>query len=226
MPRKTRANLLRCARYPLASMRPRPDAAENLRFNTPPNTDFRPGFNEAAARCRGKQVDHRDQRGRRAASMRPRPDAAENPLQGGARALAQGASMRPRPDAAENGSGPAASSWMADRFNEAAARCRGKRRNARATMTSTWSRFNEAAARCRGKRPGSADVPVLLIALQFLAGGEGHRVASMRPRPDAAENRGARRRRDLGDAASMRPRPDAAENAAGRAHAAHSRRLQ
>ena len=37
-----------------------------------------PGFNEAAARCRGKrQRPLKPVRGRRA-SMRPRPDAAEN----------------------------------------------------------------------------------------------------------------------------------------------------
>ena len=62
-------------------------------------------------------------------------------------------------------------------------------------------RFNEAAARCRGK-PAP---PALERA------GEG--AASMRPRPDAAENvrrtvAWARAARD----ASMRPRPDAAEN--------------
>ena len=36
-----------------ASMRPRPDAAENA-DRTTPITGWRPGFNEAAARCRGK----------------------------------------------------------------------------------------------------------------------------------------------------------------------------
>ena len=35
-------------------------------------------FNEAAARCRGKQVEAARADGARAASMRPRPDAAEN----------------------------------------------------------------------------------------------------------------------------------------------------
>ena len=61
--------------------------------------------------------------------------------------------------------------------------------------------FNEAAARCRGK-PSK---------------GAGHDaanpVASMRPRPDAAENpRGAGPPPDRPRVASMRPRPDAAEN--------------
>ena len=37
--------------------------------------------------------------------------------------------------------------------------------------------------------------------------------ASMRPRPDAAENRRARSEREPFGLASMRPRPDAAENA-------------
>ena len=61
--------------------------------------------------------------------------------------------------------------------------------------------FNEAAARCRGKRerPGAG---ALLED------------ASMRPRPDAAENvRTVRPGRIPADGASMRPRPDAAENA-------------
>ena len=51
------------------------------------------------------------------------------------------------------------------------------RKTRRATTTSAWSPgFNEAAARCRGKPRA-----VLLLPLQ-----EGP--ASMRPRPDAAEN--------------------------------------
>ena len=60
--------------------------------------------------------------------------------------------------------------------------------------------FNEAAARCRGKhdeRVGGAGVGA---------------PASMRPRPDAAENRPGRARGGRGQLASMRPRPDAAEN--------------
>ena len=60
--------------------------------------------------------------------MRPRPDAAENR---GRLACPQriphDASMRPRPDAAENLIGPTGdTAVMAPRFNEAAARCRGK----------------------------------------------------------------------------------------------------
>ena len=62
-----------------------------------------PGFNEAAARCRGKHEERTGPGPGRPASMRPRPDAAENDdpsleLLPAVRA----ASMRPRPDAAEN----------------------------------------------------------------------------------------------------------------------------
>ena len=61
--------------------------------------------------------------------------------------------------------------------------------------------FNEAAARCLGK-------PGLRVELDPTAGR-----ASMRPRPDAAEN--AQDCTIVGRVhvpASMRPRPDAAEN--------------
>ena len=111
-------------------------------------------------------------------------------------------------------------------FNEAAARCRGKRATAAAPRFpavasmrprpdaaengGSWRRrgarphacFNEAAARCRGKPGGRFD------------GGEPGAPASMRPRPDAAENVLGRPDWPAGRVASMRPRPDAAENAA------------
>ena len=61
----------------VASMRPRPDAAEK----PTPRADQhgrRTRFNEAAARCRGKTLHDLIVRiGAAAASMRPRPDAAE-----------------------------------------------------------------------------------------------------------------------------------------------------
>ena len=60
-------------------------------------------------------------------------------------------------------------------FNEAAARCRGKPGAGPADGGGVRC-FNEAAARCRGKR---APVPLDADAEQG---------ASMRPRPDAAEN--------------------------------------
>ena len=109
--------------------------------------------------------------------------------------------MRPRPDAAENVRRPASEPRPRQSFNEAAARCRGKHGISDRYGCYSDRRFNEAAARCRGKR------------------GEGARndganlEASMRPRPDAAENFDPL---DLPAAqrqpASMRPRPDAAEN--------------
>ena len=102
MPRKTRRRRMRACDPSLASMRPRPDAAENLPWYG--SVDLAsPRFNEAAARCRGKlALDLREERPVRRASMRPRPDAAEN-------------AGRPRGQV----SNP-------PRFNEAAARCRGK----------------------------------------------------------------------------------------------------
>ena len=63
--------------------------------------------------------------------MRPRPDAAENLVQAHTGVDVGLASMRPRPDAAENPGAPAAAHAGAGRFNEAAARCRGKRERAR-----------------------------------------------------------------------------------------------
>ena len=119
--------------------------------------------------CLARQVDLMTN-----ASMRPRPDAAENvrfPHGGGGETLA---SMRPRPDAAENARRRTAAAAAVRRFNEAAARCRGKRA-ARWPRRSPRPRFNEAAARCRGKRA---------LALAADQGAD----ASMRPRPDAAEN--------------------------------------
>ena len=102
MPRKTDGGRREAGRQLRASMRPRPDAAENsagreedagvLRASMRPRPDAAEnaglerrqrlpdaGFNEAAARCRGKrtllvqaiQMPN-------LASMRPRPDAAEN----------------------------------------------------------------------------------------------------------------------------------------------------
>ena len=112
-----------------ASMRPRPDAAENLLFEVRPHQ-------------------------RRSASMRPRPDAAENAHPGQDLAAGSRASMRPRPDAAENSRGVARSVFGVPRFNEAAARCRGKRNNAR-SFEGGFDGFNEAAARCRGKLPST-----------------------------------------------------------------------
>ena len=79
MPRKTEARRRGQSQQQHASMRPRPDAAENV------------------ARTAWYH------RWAREASMRPRPDAAENLLKAAASAFHWHlASMRPRPDAAEN----------------------------------------------------------------------------------------------------------------------------
>ena len=179
-------------------MRPRPDAAENTPSRSPSARAAR-RFNEAAARCRGKPAQGCLVGGRAWASMRPRPDAAENATRG--RSAAPGhtrfneaaarcrgkhrrpaprpgsrrpASMRPRPDAAENRSVRIRVRPARSGFNEAAARCRGKHGRLRRRGCNRRG-FNEAAARCRGKRVG-------------LPPGRGRRRASMRPRPDAAEN--------------------------------------
>ena len=137
----------------------------------------------------------------RHASMRPRPDAAENtPQQPQPDPIPQPASMRPRPDAAENREAQVFQGSGRPSFNEAAARCRGKPPGAAAARGRS-RRFNEAAARCRGKRRRRTS-PAAPTA------------ASMRPRPDAAENAGLAAPAGSADPASMRPRPDAAENAA------------
>ena len=78
MPRKTRRGAIDGVGALYASMRPRPDAAENApAFHL---TKFpAAGFNEAAARCRGKRgAGQGSVLPRLPASMRPRPDAAEN----------------------------------------------------------------------------------------------------------------------------------------------------
>ena len=109
-----------------ASMRPRPDAAENTAVARPRDPDAL-GFNEAAARCRGKRAGRpRLPAGGGRASMRPRPDAAENVEADAPLAEDHRASMRPRPDAAENERQAGCTKKPAHCFNEAAARCRGK----------------------------------------------------------------------------------------------------
>ena len=136
---------------------------------------------------------------RQDASMRPRPDAAENHAAGRRRQARADASMRPRPDAAENVGRDRRGPRPRLRFNEAAARCRGKPRRGSCWICRARC-FNEAAARCRGKH--GQDAPA----------GRERDPASMRPRPDAAENRHDLAFRGRRRNASMRPRPDAAEN--------------
>ena len=223
MPRKTRAGLQAPPARSLASMRPRPDAAENSasspfattsdaasmrpRPDAAENSRWRdrrrtssPSFNEAAARCRGKLA--------RTCGRSSGPSCFNEAAarcrgkHGVARRLppVAGASMRPRPDAAENSSSRTIHMPRTFRFNEAAARCRGKRGRHVTPKRPATGCFNEAAARCRGKLYN-----VTLKASGALA-------ASMRPRPDAAENALIGRHRYRPQFASMRPRPDAAEN--------------
>ena len=111
-------------------------------------------------------------------------------------------------------------------FNEAAARCRGKRPTASGRSSAAIFCFNEAAARCRGKpRSSRSPHPVTVTGFNEAAArcrGKPTRVgrtgsrrcdASMRPRPDAAENsHGPPPSARTTETASMRPRPDAAEN--------------
>ena len=86
-------------------------------------------------------------------------------------------------------------------FNEAAARCRGKRGTLTSSTRSSTSGFNEAAARCRGKPDHRVDV-------RPTRGSFNEAAARCRGKHGARARHGERR------AASMRPRPDAAENAA------------
>ena len=74
------------------------------------------------------------------ASMRPRPDAAENGSISEEKAIRRIASMRPRPDAAENAAPLLEGGSLNPGFNEAAARCRGKPKNAE-SMRSALSKL-------------------------------------------------------------------------------------
>ena len=135
-----------------------------------------------------------------AASMRPRPDAAENRPLAMVALKTSVASMRPRPDAAENGGARSLTTPTTPSFNEAAARCRGKRTSGPSSASFRTSGFNEAAARCRGKlsRKLSNQHQINLGFNEAAARCRGKHSpwflavpdapASMRPRPDAAEN--------------------------------------
>ena len=142
--------------------------------------------------------------------------------------------MRPRPDAAENARRRGRAASGRTRFNEAAARCRGKRIWP-AAPTRRRRRFNEAAARCRGKLSGSPRGPRTSPCFNEAAARCRGKLPP-RPRPPAGTkcfNEAAARCRGkptpvtaAGTAAvaSMRPRPDAAENAVRRRPGAGDRR--
>ena len=55
MPRKTHRHHVFAVQVVQASMRPRPDAAENMQADELRLVQQAAGFNEAAARCRGKR---------------------------------------------------------------------------------------------------------------------------------------------------------------------------
>ena len=101
MPRKTQARDAGVGCAGSASMRPRPDAAENGPGRLPERVLFL-GFNEAAARCRGKLNS-------------PGGHAGDRTRFNEAAARCRGKRLRDG-----RRSGPLL------RFNEAAARCRGK----------------------------------------------------------------------------------------------------
>ena len=113
-----------------ASMRPRPDATENLEA-----AEHRDGGGQRASmRPRPDATENlprtRATTGRRPASMRPRPDATENACMADSQTAPATASMRPRPDATENAVAGRPAGSFPGGFNEAAARCHGKLANA------------------------------------------------------------------------------------------------
>ena len=73
--------------------------------------------------------------------------------------------MRPRPDATENEEIRVYHALTPKCFNEAAARCHGKRPRAPQDPRAKTRRFNEAAARCHGKLESGA-APATCNALQ------------------------------------------------------------
>ena len=122
-------------------------------------------FNEAAARCRGKRARVSARVRQQQASMRPRPDAAENAEMMGWTFEAGNASMRPRPDAAENVQGREYLPGSPDasmRPRPDAAENEGEVPNSKWVVNG----FNEAAARCRGKRCGGRTSARCATALQ------------------------------------------------------------
>ena len=176
MPRKTAEDKPNGSPGALASMRPRPDAAENA------------------------AEPSEDQIRRNAASMRPRPDAAENVIDRGGyevtRRRFNEAAARCRGKRGARVETPG----RPRRFNEAAARCRGKRGPGAEALLRMPPGFNEAAARCRGKRVSSGsrrrprrrfnEAAARCRGKPSRRGRHGYQNvgASMRPRPDAAEN--------------------------------------
>ena len=138
------------------------------------------GFNEAAARCHGKQFVGVGRAGRFEASMRPRPDATENVSEVAGIPITIVASMRPRPDATEN----AGVGVSGAKHGEASMRPRpDATENARLVAP-------HVGARAASMRP-RPDATENVVSVQL---GPRLHVASMRPRPDATENPSRSRR--------------------------------
>ncbi len=108
-------------------------------------------------------------------------------------------------------------------FNEAPAKCRGKRR-AGTGRSRRRIRFNEAPAKCRGKPPEDAKpIPAVASFNEAPAKCRGKPtmptgtlsgyMASMRPQRNAGENNFPCHRKSVVESASMRPQRNAGENA-------------
>ena len=108
------------------------------------------------------------------ASMRPQRNAGENLPPPPRYAQVPIASMRPQRNAGENAPLRIGPSPKIGGFNEAPAKCRGKRKMS-ALQPSATQRFNEAPAKCRGK----PDMPQVRWPTA---------AASMRPQRNAGEN--------------------------------------
>ena len=152
MPRKTQDGAVIGGVHEAASMRPRPDAAENTLIAR----GFRGGPGGASMRPRPDAAENVRvidwPRIGVTASMRPRPDAAENAGVAPGAVRRGIASMRPRPDAAENLRGPGRGDRGTGRASMRPRPDAAENDVQRGNHAARHRCFNEAAARCRGKR--------------------------------------------------------------------------
>ena len=133
-----------------ASMRPQRNAGENPA--SPARTSRgTAGFNEAPAKCRGKPGTSKNQLSMTTASMRPQRNAGENAPDNSVQCKRRRASMRPQRNAGENSALLSTAGVRYPCFNEAPAKCRGKRLCTPSGGTGRSASFNEAPAKCRGK---------------------------------------------------------------------------
>ncbi len=136
----------------LASMRPQRNAGENkpLRTMMP---KFNLCFNEAPAKCRGKQSMPGRGQGPDPSGFNEAPVKCRGkPMK--AASLAPACSGFNEAPAKCRGKrvGNISFSMTSPGFNEAPAKCRGKQRR-RGRCCTRWTCFNEAPAKCRGKLP-------------------------------------------------------------------------